>query len=87
MKKEFRETVKVELKIYDSCKYKPTSETKYKVQYNINAYEVKKIVKEEILKETDESSLDEYEEYLILYLDDGETSTFRNSHVDMYLIN
>lgn len=87
MKKEFRETVKVELKIYDSCKYEPTSESKYKVQYNINAYEVKKIVKEEILKETDESALDEYDEYLILYLDDGETSTFRNSHVDMYLIN
>jgi len=87
MKKHFRENVKVEVKIYGDCKYEPTSESRNKAQYLIKAFEVKTIPAEEILKETDESNLDPYNEYLILYLEDGDTATFRNSFCDMYLIS
>ncbi len=87
MKKHFREDVKVEVKIYDLCKYDPASESRNKAQYSIKAFEVKTIPEKEILKETDESNLDPYNEYLILYLADGDTATFRNSFCDMYLIS
>ena len=41
---------------------------------------------EAIERESDESSIDENHEYLVLHFEDGTTSTFRNSHVDMMLI-
>ena len=31
-------------------------------------------------------TVDEFEEYLILTFENGETSTFRNSHVDLFRI-
>ena len=40
----------------------------------------------EIGLETDENSRDEYNEYLVLDLGNGETATFCNSHVDMFRI-
>ena len=39
----------------------------------------------EIEAESDGSCIDENHEYLILHFENGETSTFRNSHVDMWL--
>lgn len=87
MKKYFRENVMVEVKVYDICKYEPASKSKYKAQYNIKAFEVKIIPADEMLKETDKSNLDPYNEYLVLDLSTGETATFRNSFCDMYLIN
>lgn len=41
---------------------------------------------EEIENFTDANSIDEYHEYLILYFENGETATFRNSHVDLFRI-
>lgn len=85
--KHFREAVRVEVRVYDTCKYEPTSKVERSIKLWIKGHEVKQISDEDILKETDESGLDEYHEYLILYTTDGNTSTFRNSHVDMFLIN
>ena len=40
----------------------------------------------EIGNETDSNSRDEYNEYLVITLEDGEISTFCNSHVDLFII-
>ena len=78
----------VRLKIYDGCKYTNICNKVKEVLYtNIKGFEV--VTGEratEIGLETDENSRDEYNEYLIITLEDGETSTFCNSHVDMFII-
>ena len=74
--------MKVTVKVYDGIKYESTSKKIAQIDYEIKGYEVKEIPAEEILKEYDET--DEYNEYLILTMADGETATFRNSHVDLF---
>ena len=75
----------VKVKVYNGVKYEATSKKVAEVKYNnIRGYEVVAGGKAtEIGLETDEKSRDEYNEYLIITLEDGETSTFCNSHVDM----
>lgn len=41
---------------------------------------------EEIEKDTDASGIDEYHNYLVLHFENGETATFRNSHVAMFIL-
>ena len=74
--------MKVELRIYEGIKYEATEEM-VRVQYDITGFEVTDGKGAEIEK-TDGSCIDEYDEYLILHLADGDTATFRNSHVDMF---
>lgn len=75
----------VKVKIYDEIKYSPMSEKVAEVEYyNIKGWDIVSdpMTVERIEAETDE--IDEYHEYLIIELENGEISTFRNSHVDMF---
>ena len=76
----------VKVKIYNGNKYNRESEKVAEVEYkNIEGYEVvtgKRAT--EIGFCTDEYSRDEYNEYLIITLEDGEKVTFCNSHVDIF---
>ena len=78
----------VKVKIYNVVKYNMEAEKVAEVEYkNIKRFEV--VTGEramEIGNETDENSRDEYNEYLVITLEDGETSTFCNSHVDLFII-
>ena len=78
----------VKVKLYNGVKYEASSEKVAEVEYkNIKGFEV--VTGDEatlIGLETDENSRDEYNEYLVITLENGETSTFCNSHVDMFRI-
>ena len=74
--------MKVKIEVYDGIKYKDSSKVIATCYYDIARYEVRDIPEDEILETFDET--DECDEYLILTLADGETATFRNSHVDMF---
>ena len=78
----------VKVKIYNGAKYEASNEKVAEVEYNnIRGYEV--VTGDRATKiglETDKNSRDEYNEYLIITLENGETSTFCNSHVDMFII-
>ncbi|MCI6649113.1 MAG: hypothetical protein MSH24_06245 [Lachnospiraceae bacterium] len=75
---------KVLLKVYDKEKYSKDSKKVAEVRYTITGYEVKKIPADVIEQIFGDDSVDECGEYLILHFKSGETSTFRNSHVDMF---
>lgn len=83
-----RNNVLVRLKIYDKSKYegdsKKIAETVYR---GINSFEVKTITDDELVEMgfNLNDGVDENQEYLILTHKDGNTSTFCNSHVDMFL--
>ena len=77
----------VRLKIYDGCKYTNICNKVKEVLYtNIKGFEVvtgEKATK--IGEETDENSRDDFNEYLLITLDDGSTSAFCNSRVDLFI--
>ena len=77
----------VRLKIYDGCKYTNiTNKVKEVLYTNIKGFEVVTGERaERIISETDGSYIDEFNEYLVIYLEDGNTATFRNSHVDLFI--
>lgn len=78
----------VKVKLYNGVKYNLKNEKVTEVVYNnIRGYEV--VTGEratEIGLETDENSRDEYNEYLLITLEDEEIATFCNSHVDLFRI-
>lgn len=79
--------VKVTLFVYENSKYTGNVGEERMVQYT--GLKQWSIVDGEDAKEieeyTDGSCIDEMHEYLVLEFTDGTTSTFRNSHVDMFL--
>ena len=79
--------MKVKVKVYNMSKYNPNSEKIAEVEYSPIKIEVVKIPDEQIYAMGFEA-VDEYSEYLIMTPGDGdcETSTFRNSHVDVFLL-
>ena len=78
--------MKLSVIVYDKCKYEKDSKEFKRVEYtDVEKFEVKEISESEISKETDGSCIDDYNEYLILYLSNGETSTFRNSYIDVFM--
>ena len=81
--------MKVKIKIYDEEKYSPLSEKIAEVEYDgVKGFDVVSApaAVEEIESRTDRSGIDENHEYLVLQFENGETSTFRNSHVDLFRI-
>lgn len=75
--------LEVLVRVYDGCKYERGSKKIDECEFAINGYRVAKGEEIDISGLTD-SELDEYNEYLVLFHADGGTSTFRNSHVDMF---
>lgn len=76
----------MEVEIYSGCKYERESEVITKVVYeDVIGLEVKHIEDDEVY-DMGFDEVDEYKEYCILTFANGETSTFRNSHVDVFAI-
>lgn len=77
----------VEIEVHEALKWEATQEDSKVVKYNgIKAWSiVSGEDAEEIESMTDASGIDEHHEYLVLYFANGETATFRNSHVDMFI--
>lgn len=78
----------VEIEVHEALKWEATQEDEMVVTYKgIKAWSI--ISDEdatEIESMTDASGIDEYHEYLVLHFANGETATFRNSHVDMFIM-
>lgn len=89
-----RKVNKATLDVYEECKYTAAAlgheevfENCKQVKYsNVEYIEiVDGIDAEAIEAETDGSCIDDMHEYLVLHFTDGQTTTFRNSYVDMFL--
>lgn len=86
MKYLVRTGAKVEIELHKSVKYFDSSEDLDRISYtDAVAWEV--VTGEAAAKieaESDGSCIDDFHEYLVITFADGETSTFRNSYVDMF---
>lgn len=88
MKYAIRTGRTVEIEIHQEMKYFDQSENLPRVKYSdAVAFEVVHGEAAALIEaESDGSCIDELHEYLVLHFANGETSTFRNSHVDMFII-
>lgn len=90
MKRTFATSKKVQLDIYSECKYTASAEVfeneKTVIYDGVTGFEVVTSEKaKQIEAETDGSCIDDHHEYLILFFENGDTSTFRNSYVDLFV--
>ena len=77
----------IKIKGYNETKYE-AEEKAFEITYSKVA-DFKVIAGDqakEIEDNCDEEMVDEYGEYLVITFEDGETSTFRNSHVDLFIV-
>lgn len=80
--------MRMNIKLYDKCKYEEDSKVIASVDLTgVVGLDVREIPKSEILKETDGSCVDEYNKYTILTFENGETSTYRHCHVDVFRVD
>lgn len=89
MKYFVRTGATVEIEIHEEIKYTDTCrEDLPRVQFSdVTHWEVVNGEAAKLIEsETDGSCIDDYHEYLVLHFANGETSTFRNSYVDMFII-
>ena len=78
--------MKLKVKFYSGCKYDKTSKRIAEHIYNdVMKLEIKVMTDEEIFADGYEV-VDEHKEYAIMTFADGETVTFRNSHIDIFKI-
>ena len=74
----------LKVKVYDGNKYYAASKKVVESTYNnVVRLEIKEIADEEIFANGFDE-VDENSEYAIMTYADGTTSTFRNSHVDIF---
>lgn len=77
--------MKVKVKVYDGCKYHEESKKVAEAFYDIESFEVLDGDQVDISSFGDDE--DDFDEYLVLHLVGGETSTFRNSKVDLFRVD
>jgi hypothetical protein len=87
MSNERLQKATIEIEIFVKTKYEseePNAIAEYK---GLTAWDIIEGGEEAkaIEAETDENSADEHHEYLVLHFNNGETATFRNSHVNMFI--
>lgn len=73
----------VKIRVYDRVKYHAGAEKVAEACYEVERFEI--LNGEQINIESFGGDVDEYDEYLVLYLSNGESSTFRNSYVDLFI--
>lgn len=87
-KRTYGYPVAVEVEVYDTCKYFGLDGKKEYPRVEYKDLDFWEIVDgedaEKLEAETDGSCIDDFHEYLVLHFVDGDTSTFRNSYVDMF---
>lgn len=91
MTKLFLESRKVLVDVYSECKYTASEEVFDNcktITYNyVTGFEVVSGEEaREIEEHTDGSCIDDFHEYLVIFFENGETATFRNSYVDMFMV-
>lgn len=83
MKNIFTNAKSLELRVYDGCKYTTEGTARRVFYHHVTGFEI--VTDKEMVEEIEMSGMvDEYHEYLVLYMEDLTTATFCNSHVDMF---
>ena len=76
----------VKVRIYDGIKYFKCKKVEEILYRNVIGFEVVTGERaEQIISESDVTCIDAFNEYLIIYLNDGNTATFVYSHSDLFI--